>query len=158
MKTLLCTLVALVLVSCDAAQRGEIPLNSSAADVRMKMGEPETIWRESGRELWDYPRGPEGETTLRITMIDGQVKEMRNTLSADNFARVQKGMNKEDVRRQLGKPGKITRYGNSPSDVWQWKYRDQAQNRSMIFSVDFSAEGLVIGSGTIDPELTRGAN
>jgi SmpA / OmlA family len=158
MRGLTGVLLAMVLLmGCDAAQRGEIGLGTSGGDVRLKMGEPETIWREDGRELWDYPRGPEGPTTLRLTIVDGVVKEQRNILTKENLATIQKGMNKESVRRIAGRPGKISRTASSRGDTWEWKYLEQNNVKTWVFHVDYDEQGLVLGTGSVDPELYRGA-
>lgn len=151
----LCWLVSLV--ACDAVQRQEIQVGASKDSVLQLMGQPETVWKEpDGRELWDYPRGPGGTETIRLTLSrDGVVKDILNILTESNFANIQPGMNTEQVRRVIGRPGGQRQYGNAPgSFTWEYAYLKNRTHR-MIFTVDFGPDGLVKGTAIVDPELTK---
>jgi SmpA / OmlA family len=82
---------------------------STEDDVRRQAGKPEIVWEEpgGGRRL-EYPRGPEGATTWMVTTnADGTVRTIEQVLTAENFAKVRPGMNKDQIRRMLGKPTKV---------------------------------------------------
>jgi hypothetical protein len=155
-KWLLSACAALALAACDAVQRNELQPGASADAVRTQMGQPDSIFKESdGREIWEYPRGPEGTETLRLTIgPDNVLKEIRNVLTDEFFGQIQNGMNKEQVRRLVGRPGFVRKYGTKPGDVWEWKYmRDR--NTPMVFQVDFTADGIVAGKGASDPAVSK---
>jgi outer membrane protein assembly factor BamE (lipoprotein component of BamABCDE complex) len=151
-KPLLLLIVSLALAACDAVQRQEIQVGASKDAVLQLMGQPETVWKEDGRELWDYPRGPGGSETIRMTIIDGSVKDMMNILTESNFAQVKVGMNTEQVRRILGRAGNQKQYGNNKGGwTWEWKYT-QNRTKDMLFTVDFDTQGLVKSTASVDPE------
>jgi outer membrane protein assembly factor BamE (lipoprotein component of BamABCDE complex) len=149
--------ICAAMVGCDAVQRQELQVGASKDAVKAQMGQPDTVWKEAdGRELWDYPRGPEGTETLRMTISpDGVLKDILNTLTESNFSQIQNGMNKEQVRRLLGRPGFQKQYGNNRAgNTWEWKYmRDR--NTPMLFAIEFDGNGIVTGKGSTDPSLTK---
>ncbi len=157
-KRLLAVFVCVsTLVACDAVQRQELQVGASKEAVLQQMGQPDTVWKEpDGRELWDYPRGPGGTETLRMTISqDGQLKDILNTLTESNFAQVQVGMNKEQIRRMLGRPGAQKQYGNNRGGVtWEWSYVRE-RTKTMLFTIDFDANGVVTGKSSVDPDTLK---
>jgi outer membrane protein assembly factor BamE (lipoprotein component of BamABCDE complex) len=147
----------LALAACDAVQRQELQVGASKDAVLQQMGQPDTVWKEpDGRELWDYPRGPGGTETLRMTISsDGVLKDILNILTESNFANIQPGMNKEQVRRIIGRPGGQKEYGNAKGSVtWEYTYLKDRMNR-MLFTVDFDPSGVVKGTATVDPQMIK---
>jgi outer membrane protein assembly factor BamE (lipoprotein component of BamABCDE complex) len=147
----------LALIGCDAVQRQEIQVGASKDAVLQQMGQPETVWKEDGgRELWDYPRGPGGTETMRLTISsDGVLKDIINVLTESNFANIQNGMNKEQVRRVIGRPGVQREYSNAKGSVtWEYAYLKDRHKR-MLFTVDFDPSGMVKGTALVDPDLIK---
>jgi outer membrane protein assembly factor BamE (lipoprotein component of BamABCDE complex) len=156
-KILASALLVLSLAACDAVQRQEIAPGASRETVKSMMGEPDTIWKEAdGREFWDYPRGPGGAETIRMTIgPDGIMKDQLNILTESNFSQIQVGMNKEQVRRIIGRPGGQKQFGNDRAGLtWEWKY-NQSPTAQHMFTVDFDGNGVVKGKGSYDPAMTK---
>ncbi len=143
---------ALLLFACDQSGRPieEAGLDklakgvSSESDVRMIMGQPEIVWEEvDGSRMLEYPKGPEGMRTWLFTIDQfGKLKEYRQLLTAENFARIQAGMSKEEVRHTLGKPGSVVQFKRKNEEVWDWRYLDGTSPKR--FNVHFD-----IGSGKV---------
>jgi hypothetical protein len=63
----------------------------------------------------------------------------------------------EDVRRQLGKPMKITTYELKRQTHHDWRYHDGPNTSdSKIFTVVFDSDFKVVSTGSVsDPDLQR---
>lgn len=143
---------SVLLFACDQQGRPieEAGLNklgkgvSSEADVRMLMGQPDTVWEEAdGSRTLEYPKGPEGARTWMFS-IDrfGKLQDYRQVLTKENFARIQPGMTRDDVRRLLGKPGGMVQFKRKNEEVWDWRFLDGVDVK--MFNVHFD-----IGSGKV---------
>lgn len=142
---LLLLAASIFLFACDQSGRPieESGLNklgkgvSSEADVRMVMGKPETVWEEEdGTRTLEYPKGPEGARTWMF-IIDrhGKLQDYQQVLTMQNFARIQPGMPKDDVRRLLGKPGGVVQFRRKNEEVWDWRFLDGVDTK--MFNVHF---------------------
>jgi hypothetical protein len=103
----------------------------------MVMGKPETVWEEEdGTRTLEYPKGPEGARTWMF-IIDrhGKLQDYQQVLTMQNFARIQPGMPKDDVRRLLGKPGGIVQFRRKNEEVWDWRFLDGVDTK--MFNVHF---------------------
>jgi outer membrane protein assembly factor BamE (lipoprotein component of BamABCDE complex) len=151
--------VALLTVGCDKQGNPvqEFGLDklekgiSSESDVRMVMGQPETVWEddEGGRAL-QYPKGPEGVRTWEFTIDKhGKLKDYRQLLTEENFARIKTGMTKDTVRRMLGKPRTVQQYKLKNEEAWDWRYLTGTNQR--FFNVHFDMiTGRVTGTSSLD--------
>lgn len=154
---MLTTLLAL-LTGCDQQRIDQLqPGVSVEADVRRVFGEPTQVTeRADGSKLLEYPRQPEGHTNYLITMgADGKLQTVQQTLTPQNFARVQPGMAQDEVRRLLGIPAQKRRFGTKPDeDVWEWRFLDGQEKK--VFSVTFDREYRVLATAIADdPRETR---
>ncbi len=146
----------LALVGCDQQRIIELEEGvATEADVRMKFGEPERIWEgEGGARIFEYNRQPAGHRNYMITIgTDGQMSALRQVLTPANFAKVQPGMMMEEVRKLLGKPGKVVPYELKRETYYNWRYLADQNNTSMIFSVVMDSNMKVLRTETgLDPE------
>ena len=146
-------LVLASLVACDTKRIEELEEGvATEADVRAKFGEPAAVYPEQGgARTLEYPRQPEGQRNYMITIgSDGKMSALRQVLKADGFAKVKPGLDKAQVRRLLGLPGKTQVFPLKQEEVWDWRFQDAAQNK--LFSVVFDANGIVTASAvTVDP-------
>lgn len=111
---------------------------SSEADVRLVMGQPETVYEEDdGSRSLQYPKGPEGARTW-VFVIDksGKLQDYKQVLTPENFARIQPGMSKDAVRRILGKPRTVVPFKMKNEEVWDWRYLDGVDTK--FFNVHFN--------------------
>jgi hypothetical protein len=126
---------------------------SSEGDVRMAMGQPETVWEEDdGTRTLQYPKGPEGVRTWEFTIDkSGKLKDYRQLLTEENFARIKPGTSKDEVRRMLGKPRSVAQYKLKNEEVWDWRYQTATEQR--LFNVHFDmTSGKVTQTTMSDPK------
>lgn len=154
----LCLVSALLLtVGCDRVATGELQTGqSTVADMKQKMGEPASVFREGDREVWEYPLGPEGVRTYMMTVnAQGTLERIDQVLTEANFRRVQPGMTITEVRRMLGRNSTEQRYGASPNDLTH-KYKFNNGREDMYFDVTYGADGRVKETGYDQYSLQKG--
>ena len=118
-------LLLVVLGGC--ANASSIQGGMSSEQVRAMLGRPETVHKSSdGSETWEYPSGPLGRRTYMVTLGANQaVREVRQVLSDEYFAKVSPGMSRDQVRLLLGRPCEITMFPARDEEVWSWRYEEQ---------------------------------
>ena len=97
-------LLALAFSACDADKLSKLkPGITSADEVRKLMGEPSLEWVETdGTRVWEYPRTPEGIVNYMLVIApDNLLREVRQVLTEENFAKVRPGMSSDEVRYLL---------------------------------------------------------
>lgn len=146
-------LIVLLATGCDPQRVAKLEEGvSTEVDVRKQFGDPLTVTVEpDGTRTLEYPRQPEGWTNYVIRIgPDGKMSSLRQLLNDDNFARVQPGMSRQQVRDLLGRPAEQKRHDLVREEVWSWRYKPL--NESRLFSVSFDAQGKVQGTSTsLDP-------
>lgn len=137
----------LTLLGCD--RTGELrPGISTAAEVIEKMGRPTMEWQEGENKVWEYPFTPEGTRNYMLTIgPDGILKAMEQVLTPENFAKVQPGMTRDQVRRLLGKPASTQFLTLKQEEIWEWKEKSDFPGADARFNVYFSNTGEVIRTG-----------
>ena len=125
------------------------PGRTTAQALRRIMGAPTTTWSDDdGTQTWEYPRTPEGTANYMIVIgADGLLREVRQVLCDEYFARVGVGMTGAEVRRLLGQPAHEQSYARSGETVWDWKTTAVA-NTPAFFNVNFDAHGRVRRTST----------
>ena len=102
------------------------PGDSSLAEVMSVMGTPAMRWNdENGGIQLAYPRGPMGYHTFMAYLgPDEKLKRIENVMDPAAFARIQKGMGKEEVLRVLGpSQPQWTAYFKARDElVWEWRF------------------------------------
>jgi outer membrane protein assembly factor BamE (lipoprotein component of BamABCDE complex) len=157
MATLWASLVALI--GCDPQKIAKLEEGlATEADVRAQFGEPHATYAEAdGSRTFEYSRQPEGQVAYMITIgADGKMSALRQVLKPSEFAKVQPGMDKAEVRRLLGKPAKTSRFDLKPDEEhWDWRWLDGPFPK--LFSVTFNRDGKVMSSAVgEDPAQTKG--
>ena len=141
--------VAAVLAGCDAQKIAELEVGvTTEADVRAKWGEPAAVYtEEDGSRVLEYPRQPAGQVNFMLAIgKDGKLTAMRQVLKAANFAKVEPGWDKAQVRRLLGRAAKTQTYALKQEEVWDWRFADGAQSK--VFSISFDMNGRVVSTST----------
>ncbi len=156
----LAVLTAMLLFACDQSgrpieQAGMDKLAkgiSSEADVRMVMGQPDSVREEAdGSRALEYPKGPEGARTWLFTIDQsGKLQDIRQLLTPENFARIRTGMSKDEVRRTLGKPRGVAQFKRKNEEVWDWRYLEGAGTR--YFNVHFDMNNGNVTQTSISEE------
>lgn len=162
---LLAALASLVLTTaCDREGRpvGELGLTrleagvSGESDVRLIMGEPETVYEEDdGTRILEYPKGPEGARTWMFRIDgNGKLRQYRQVLTEENFAKVQPGMSKADVRWLLGKPRTIVPFKRLNEEVWDWRFLS-VNPAVQLFNVHFDMTTGKVKRTSMSDDRTR---
>ena len=137
------------LSGCDPQRISELEEGvATEADVRGKFGEPAAVYADdSGARTFEYPRQPAGQVNYMITIgADGKMSALRQVLKPANFAKIEPGWDKAQVRRLLGLPAKTQRFELKQEEVWDWRFADGQENK--LFSVTFDTLGRVTSSAT----------
>jgi SmpA / OmlA family len=149
--TALAALIA-TLAACDANRIEKLEEGvATEGDVRKQFGEPMTVTIQAdGTRIMEYPRQPEGQTNYFITIgADGKMSKLRQVLTANNFAKVQAGMSKDEVRSMLGRPAKTQTFDlKKDEEHWDWRWRDG--QLAKVFTVSFDTGGRVLRSASVD--------
>ncbi|MDD3355079.1 outer membrane protein assembly factor BamE [Zoogloea sp.] len=138
-------LAALGLAACDAVTLKELkPGVSTGYDVRDKLGTPGIEWRnDDGSVTWEYTRQPEGTECFMATIgPDNILIRIENALTPANYARIEPGWTKDQVRRLLGKPRSVQAFPLKQEEVWDWRQPPDV-NTEIFFNVHFDQEGRV---------------
>lgn len=138
---------AALLPGCDGIALKELkPGISTAAEVRARMGNPTAEHRNpDGSVTWEYSRQPNGIECHMLTLSpDGILVRIEQALTEANLGRIREGMDRDEVRRLLGKPGLVTTYDNLGEEVWDWRVAGTIPTEEAHFHVHFAtASGLV---------------
>ncbi len=144
--------VMAALGACDSKRILELEAGvATEADVRHQFGEPAAVYGEAdGARTLEYPRQPAGQVNYMITIgPDGKMTALRQVLRPANFAKVEPGWDKSQVRRLLGLPAKTQRFELKHQEVWDWRFADGQEGK--LFSVTFDTEGRVVSTAvTLD--------
>lgn len=139
-------LIAATFSACDGMALQELkPGVSTDRDVRNRMGRPTMEWKDAdGTRTWEYPRTPEGLVNYMIVIgPDNLLREVRQVLTEENFARVSAGMSREEVRRLLGQPAHELSFPLKKEHVWDWKTKVEP-GMEWFFNVHFNDDGVVV--------------
>ncbi|HZX33025.1 MAG TPA: outer membrane protein assembly factor BamE [Rhodocyclaceae bacterium] len=138
---------AAVLPACDADNLKSIrPGVTTGAEVEARMGPPGAEYgNEDGSVTWEYSRQPNGIECYMITLgPDRIVARVEQVLTEANLARVGEGMDREQVRRLLGRPGSVNIYERLNEEVWDWRVAGTIPTEEAHFHVHFdTGSGLV---------------
>jgi len=156
-RALLVFFSALLLAACAGYSGSNLqPGRSTLPEVLSSMGEPAMVWKNpDGSEQLAYPRGPAGTQTFMVYLgPDGRLQRIEKALDMAHFARVQKGMSKDEVLRVLGPPGPqwTQFYSRSNELAWSWLFCN-SWNVQEFFDVMFDASSGIVRSTGQHPNL-----
>jgi hypothetical protein len=141
-------LSAIAAPACDIVALHELKVGvSTAAEVRSRMGLPQAEHRNAdGSVTYEYSRQPQGIDCHMITIGPDQVvKKIEQALSEPNLAKVVAGMDRDTLRRLLGKPGSVVTFPNSGEEVWDWRVAGMIPTEEAHFHAHLDpATGLVL--------------
>ena len=143
--------IATILPGCDSAVLQEIkPGVTTATEVRARMGNPGYEFRnEDGGVTWEFTRQPSGVHCYMITFGPDQiVRSVDQVLTEANYAKVQPGMTRDQIRRLLGQPARVQTFDNLLEEVWEWRIEGVPHNEETYLNVFFdTGNGLVKKAG-----------
>jgi SmpA / OmlA family len=136
-KTMRLTL-ALAALLAGCASFDSLTPGTPAQTVKERVGAPNEVWKSTdGSEVWEYPTGPLGTTTYMVSFgPDQSVRQVRQVLTDENISKLTPGMQRDEVRRMLGKPGSISVTDSRNEEIWYWRYKEW-QTRKMELYVQF---------------------
>ena len=76
---------------------------------------------------------------------DNILVSLENVLTPQNFARVQPGWTRDQVRRLLGKPRSVQKFALKKEEVWDWRLPPEF-SADVFFNIHFDAAGVVTGT------------
>lgn len=148
---------ALLLSACAGYGGSNLkPGVSTLPEILASMGQPTMFWKNAdGSEQLAYPRGPGGTQTFMAHVgPDGRLQRIEKVLNMEHFARIQTGMNQEEVLRVLGPPGSpwTQYYSRSNELAWSWLFCN-SWNSQEFFDVMFDATTGIVRSTGQHPNL-----
>lgn len=149
----LCGLLSAIgITACDYINVKELqPGVSSATEVRERFGPPHMEWKnDDGSVTWEFSRQPQGIECFMITIgPDQRLRRIDQVLNEETFAKVEKGMNGEQVRRLLGKAASSQFFQLKQETVWEWRISQGVDGTGdpVFFTVSFNTDGRVTGTG-----------
>ncbi len=139
-----------ILPACDSINLDKLkPGVTTMAQTREIMGPPTMEWRDGdGAFTWEYPRTPYGMVNYMIDFgPDRILREVRQVLTEENFARVKEGMSRDQIRRLLGQPVSEQYFSLKREYVWDWQTKNDGPY-DYFFDVYFDEQGYVTRTGT----------
>lgn len=148
---LLSGLMAALLPACDGINLPKLkPGISTVQEVREIMGPPTMEWKGAdGTLTLEYPRTPNGIVNYMMVFGPDEVlREVKQVLTEENFARIREGMDREQIRRLLGQPAHELYFSLKKEHVWDWKYKVDVSGGDVYFNVHFDEDGKVVRTST----------
>ena len=143
MKTLngFCIGLAVLVAGCASDGRSLVPGQATVADVEAAMGTPSERIQDGADTVLFYPRQPFGRQTFAARIgADGRLKAVEQRMSQPYISRIRTGMTMAEVRRELGPPASVTRFGRLDRDIWEYRSREVEWMRLWV---QFGPDGLV---------------
>lgn len=118
---------------------------TTEAEARAARGEPARSWaNDDGTTTLEYSTQPYGDTCLMVQVDQGGVVLRQwDALAAENLARVERGLDKEQVSRLLGSHRSEQAFRLSGEEVWDWNIRNHGPGVATLFNVHF-IDGKVV--------------
>jgi hypothetical protein len=147
----------LLLAGCAAVESPKFAPGTSMGAVESRLGKPrEVVKAPDGDTVWQYPTGPSGQTTYIVRFgPDDRTKAAYQALTVYEFAKVRRGLTRDEVRILLGPPGGTMFFGRMNEEVWSYRYQATASD-NRIFNVHFDASTGYVRSTSdqFDPLLS----
>jgi hypothetical protein len=143
MRALLLAL-SLLLAGCASFDGHDLVAGrATEQDAIAEMGRPalELPQPGGGKALY-FSRLPVGRAIFKASFgPDGRLRAIEPTLTRSNIDRIQVGKTtKDEARRLLGPPYRVTREPLKPMDTWEYPWRE-AEDRRILW-ISFSDDGV----------------
>ena len=117
---------------------------STEGEVRIIYGAPSMAWEEeNGARTLEFVKGPAGHRTFMIQFgADNKVKQIQQVLQPSYFVKVVQGMSVDQVRRLIGKPGKIVPYPLSKTEGHFYRYLEGTDSRYFVVQYDANVNNV----------------
>jgi len=140
LHSLLPAIALAVLSGCASLQPPSFAPGTGMGEVESRLGKPRDVVKmPDGDTVWQYPTGPVGQTTYMVRFgPDQRTKSAYQALTLQQFAKIQRGTTRDEVRLLLGPPGGTMFFGRMNEEVWSYRYQASASD-NRIFNVHFDA-------------------
>ena len=150
--------VALLLGGCATGSYGPGPLAPGAtqADAIARMGQPTGRHKlDGGGERLEFARGPAGRDTFMLDFgSDGKLTRIEQVLTEANFLQLEVGMSADEVRKRIGRPGRVTFLSRQQHQLWWYTFDTPF---CIVFQVSIDTDGKVAEfSNNSDPRCDGG--
>ncbi len=135
---------------------GLTPGVDGEARLAAVMGEPAAKWRNTdGSSDWAYPRGPTGYDTFMVHVSGaGKIASIEKVLDPAHFARVVRGLDKDQVLRIVGPPARVEEFASRGETAWDYRFMD-SWGYSSYFTVLLDREARVRDAFTWREQLDQ---
>ncbi len=111
------------LAACSSYAPPADMAGKTAEELVARMGQPEQRRPMAAGTRLEFPRGPYGRETWFVYLdAAGRAVRSEQVLTETNFNQISPGMEQEEVRRRLGRPGEAKSLGRSRGEVWSYRY------------------------------------
>lgn len=144
------SLAGVVFVSaCSGYAPPKDVVGATAEQIVTAMGPPETRRQLDGGTRLEFPRGPYGRHTWFVDLdASGRAIRAEQVLTEKNFLQINPGMDQDEVRQRLGRPGEVQGLARSRGVVWSYRYVNPF---CLWFQVEISEERKVRSAGHGEP-------
>ena len=136
MRTLCCLLLVVLVAGCASySGRGLTPGQSTEEQVEALMGPAaDTRKNADGEAVRYYSRLPYGREIYVATIgKDGKLKNLEQSLTESNFAKIRPGVTRdEDLRVLLGPPHRIEAFPRAQREVWSYPWHGLTSWRVLL--------------------------
>jgi hypothetical protein len=145
-KVMRITTLCLLFVLGGCAGLGGPPptIGDSVDTVKLKLGQPTSVYSAGSEQLLEYAHGPMGQTTWMAHIgPDGRLTKYEQVLTGAKFATIKVGSaTHSDVLRTIGRPAEKTTLPLRDLEVWAYRYKESDVWNSMMY-VEFDRNGIV---------------
>ena len=150
MRLSLWSLTSLSILTACSSYAPPANLTGVTADqLAAQMGQPDMRRQIDGETRLEFPRGPYGHHTWFVYLdATGHVTRSEQVLTEKNFNQISPGMDPDEVRHRLGRPGEVQELGRSRGIVWSYRYESPL---CQWFQLEISKEQKVRSAGYGQP-------
>ena len=148
---------AVVLLAGCAARSPAFPPGTAMSEVESRLGRPPNVVKApDGDTVWQYPTGPTGQTTFIVRFgPDQRTKAAYQALTIEQFAKIKRGITRDQVRLLLGPPNETIIFSRMNEEVWSYRYQvSGSDNRIFNVHMDASTGYVRRTSDQVDPLLS----
>jgi hypothetical protein len=146
------------LFGCASYSPASLPVGTSLADARAKLGVPSGEYAlTGGAKRLEFMRGPEGLHTFMVDFdASGALQSWTQVLYEENFATIKDGMSRNQVLLALGHPAHEYAVWSRSQTIWAYRFESP---QCLWFQVGFDPQGQVTSTTYgRDPRCEAGGN
>lgn len=130
------------------------PGASNVAQVEQSMGKPDMTWRNKQGKIVQaaYSDQPASFTTFMVYFNEqGVVTGVDQVMNNKNFAKIQKGMDGNQVHKILGPERSVDHFAALSQVDWNYGYCSDNDGRE-VFSVSFDDKTMRVNGSVVTPD------